>query len=36
MLPDLSWAHSIDNILCYIDDYLRVMDTFRKKYKDKN
>ena len=34
MLPDLSWAHSIDNILCYVDDYLRVMDTFKKKYKD--
>ena len=34
MLPDLSWAHSIDNILIYVDNYLKVMNIFRSKYKE--
>ena len=32
MLPDLSWAHSIDNILKYIDNYLKVLDYYKQKY----
>ena len=34
MLPDLSWAHSIDNILIYVDNYLKVLNIFRSKYKE--
>ena len=32
MLPDLSWVHSIENILSYLDTYLKVMNYFKKKY----
>ncbi|MDA9084956.1 sulfotransferase [Candidatus Pelagibacter sp.] len=34
-LTKLSWTHSIDNILSYIDNYLKVTDHFIKKYPDK-
>ncbi len=34
MLPDLSWAHSFEDILTYIDNYLKVMDKFKSKYKE--
>ena len=34
-LTKLSWTHSIDTILCYIDNYLKVTDHFIKKYPDK-
>ena len=34
MLPDLSWAHNIENILIYVDNYLKVMDSFKSKYKE--
>jgi len=32
MLPELSWTHSVENILIYINNYLRVIDYFKKKY----
>ena len=32
LLPDLSWAHSVDNIINYIDNYKKVMKYFKKKY----
>ena len=32
MLPDLSWAHSIENILSYLDTYYKVMNYFKEKY----
>ncbi len=32
MLPDLSWTHSIEDILIYIDNYLKVINFFKKKY----
>ena len=31
-LAKLSWTHSLDDILKYIDNYLNVMDYFIKKY----
>tara|TARA_B100000787_G_scaffold162294_1_gene142869 strand:+ start:3551 stop:4945 length:1395 start_codon:yes stop_codon:yes gene_type:complete len=31
-LPNIKWSHSIDNILEYIDNYLKIMDRFKKKY----
>ena len=32
MLPDLSWAHSIENILSYLDTYYKVINYFKEKY----
>ena len=32
MLPELSWTHNVENILIYIDNYLKVMKTFNLKY----
>jgi len=34
-LPKIQWSHSIDNILEYIDNYLTIIDNFKKKYPDK-
>tara|TARA_Y100000389_G_C17454712_1_gene517307 strand:+ start:1447 stop:2949 length:1503 start_codon:yes stop_codon:yes gene_type:complete len=34
-LSNISWSHSIDNILLYIDNYLTIIDFFKKKYPDK-
>ena len=35
MLPELSWTHSISNILAYIDNYIKIINFFKKKYSDK-
>ncbi len=35
LLPELSWTHSIENIISYIDNYKKIMDYFKKKYPDK-
>ena len=35
MLPELPWAHSISNILAYIDNYIEITNFFKKKYSDK-
>ena len=32
MLPELSWAHSIDDILVYINNYLKIIRYFKIKY----
>jgi hypothetical protein len=32
LLPDLSWTHSIQNIITYIDNYRKIMKYFKKKY----
>ena len=32
MLPELSWTHSIEDILNYIDVYIQVLNHFKKKY----
>jgi tetratricopeptide (TPR) repeat protein len=34
-LPKIKWSHSIENILEYIDNYLKVIEDFKKKYPDK-
>jgi len=34
-LSKLSWTHSLDTIVKYIDDYLRIINYFIKKYPDK-
>ncbi len=34
-LSNISWSHSIENILLYIDNYLKTIDYFKKKYPDK-
>ncbi len=34
MLPDLSWAHSIEHILSYLDSYNHVINYFKAKYPD--
>ena len=35
MLPDLSWTHSLEDILDYIDSYFKVINYFKKKYSNK-
>tara|TARA_B100001540_G_scaffold316863_1_gene347890 strand:+ start:1354 stop:2718 length:1365 start_codon:yes stop_codon:yes gene_type:complete len=35
LLPSLSWAHNLDDIMSYIDNYLKVISYFKKKYPDK-
>ena len=32
MLPDLSWTHSIEDILLYMDHYHKVLEYFKSKY----
>ena len=32
LLPDLSWTHSIQNIITYIDNYRKIIKYFKKKY----
>ena len=34
MLPDLSWTHTIEDILIYIDNYCKVLRYFKSKYSD--
>ena len=34
-LPSIKWSHSIENILEYIDNYIKIMNTFKKKYPKK-
>ena len=31
-LPSISWSHKLENILLYINNYLRIIDIFKKKY----
>ena len=35
LLPTLSWTHNLDDITNYIDDYLKIIKYFKKKYPDK-
>ena len=35
LLPTLSWTHSLDDIINYIDDYLKIINYFKKKYPEK-
>ena len=35
MLPELSWAHSIENIIAYANDYINVINYFKYKYPNK-
>ncbi len=32
MLPELSWTHSIDDIINYIDKYITIIDYYKRKY----
>lgn len=34
-LSNISWSHTIENILVYIDNYIKVIEYFKKKYPDK-
>ena len=34
-LSNISWSHSIENIMIYIDNYLKIIDFLKKKYPDK-
>jgi len=34
MLPDLSWTHTVEDILIYVDNYYKVLKYFKKKYSD--
>lgn len=34
-LSNVSWSHSLENILLYIDNYLLIIDFFKKKYSEK-
>ena len=34
-LPKITWSHSIDNILEYIDNYFKIVDNLKKKYPKK-
>ena len=34
-LPKITWSHSLDNILEYIDNYLKITNNFKKKYSNK-
>lgn len=31
-LPNISWSHSLENILLYIENYLLIIENFKKKY----
>ena len=34
MLPDLSWTHTLEDILIYIDNHHKVLNYFKQKYPD--
>ncbi len=34
MLPELSWTHSLEDILIYVDNHHKVLNYFKKKYPD--
>ena len=34
LLPELSWAHSIENITSYVDNYINVINYYKNKYPD--
>ena len=34
MLPDLSWTHTIEDIIVYMDNYYKVLKHFKSKYPD--
>ena len=34
-LTNLSWTHSLENILSYVDNYLKIINIFKKKYPNK-
>ena len=34
LLPELSWAHSIENITNYVDNYINVINYYKNKYPD--
>ncbi len=34
MLPDLSWTHTIEDIIIYMDNYYKVLKYFKSKYPD--
>ena len=34
-LPGIRWSHSIENILEYIDNYLKIIEEFKKNYPKK-
>ena len=35
MLPELSWAHAIEDIIAYVNDYINVINYYKRKYPDK-
>ncbi len=35
LLPTLSWTHNLDDIINYIEVYLKIINYFKKKYPDK-
>ena len=35
LLPTLSWTHNLDDLMQYIDDYIKTINYFKKKYPDK-
>ena len=35
LLPTLSWTHNLDDIINYVDDYIKTINYFKKKYPDK-
>ena len=35
LLPTLSWTHNLDDITNYIDDYIKIINFFKKKYPNK-
>ena len=35
LLPELSWTHKIEDILYYINNYLKIINFFKKKYSEK-
>ncbi len=35
LLPTISWTHNLDDIINYIDNYLRTINYFKNKYPDK-
>ena len=34
MLPELSWAHSIENITKYVNNYINAVNYYKNKYPD--
>ena len=35
LLTTLSWTHNLDDLMQYIDDYIKTINYFKKKYPDK-